>query len=140
MRSFLLPCHCAGLRHIMEGKELVGVETAILIPLAVLVIIAVLEVICLVSGKRGCERTPLTVAVPVFSDSEALANALARVRDTILRGRCIIDRIILIDYGADEASAELCGEFCRDFREALFIKPEDARNIFAEIFAISAEM
>ena len=140
MRSFLLPCHCDRMQHIMQGKELVGVDTAILIPLAVLVIIAFLEIFCIISGKRELERSPLTVAVPVSGDAEALEAALARLRDALLRGNCRIDRVMLIDYGADEAGRSACEDFCRDFREAVFIRPEEIRNFLAEIFAIFGEM
>ena len=114
-------------------------ETAILIPLAVLIIIAGLEVFCILSGKNEAGKAPLTAAVPVFADSEALGKALARVRDTILRGRCAVDMVMLIDFGADEVCEGLCREFCRDFPEAVFIKPEDIRKNLAEIFAFSEQ-
>ena len=114
-------------------------DTPMMISLAVLILIAGLEVFCIFSGENETGKPPLTLAVPVFADSEALGKALGRVRETILRGRCAVDAVLLIDFGADRASAGLCADFCRDFPEAVLIKPEDIRKKLADTFAFSEQ-
>ena len=113
-------------------------DMPILISLAVLIIIAGAEMFCLFIADRKCrKRPPLTAVIPVFPDSSDLEAALERTSELILRGSCPIERVLLIDYGADEASLSLCKAFCTDFPEAVLIKPDELEKILAETFAKS---
>ena len=111
-----------------------------IISLAVLTVIAGIEIFCLFLCRNAPAKPPLTLIIPVFSDKELLNASLSRVREHMLRGSCPIDAVILIDYGADSELKLICEDFCRDFREAVFIKPEDTEKILAETFAFDAKM
>lgn len=116
-------------------------DIPILISLAVLLIIAGAEMYCLFLADRKCRsRHPLTAVIPVFPDSSDLEAALDRTSELILRGSCPIERVLLIDYGADEAAVALCKAFCTDFPEASSIKPDELEKILAETFAKSEKM
>ena len=115
-------------------------DTPILISMIVLTVIAAIELFCLFLCKEAPDRPPLVVVIPVFGDIELLEASLERVRGLMLRGSCTVDRIILIDYNADVSSSTICNEFCRDFKEAVFIKPEEMKNFLAETFAFEAKM
>ena len=115
-------------------------DTPVIISLIVLLIIAGIEIFCLFLCRRSPQRPPLTLAVPVFADKELLTGTLSRVRELLLRGSCPLDAVILINYGADSELNAICEEFCRDFREAVFLKPEEVENFLAETFAFAPEM
>ena len=116
-------------------------DIPILISLAVLIIIAGAEMYCLFIADRKCRsRPPLTAVIPVLPHSPFLEAALDRTVDLILRGDCPINRILLINYGGDEAAISLCRAFCADFKEASLVRPEELEKILAETFAKSEKM
>ena len=115
-------------------------DTPILISLAVLIIIAGIEIFCLFLCKNAPQKPPLTLVIPVFPDKELLNASLERTRQLMLRGSCPLGAIVLIDYGADTELKRICEDFCRDFREAVFLKPEETEKYFAETFAFESKM
>ena len=115
-------------------------DTPMMISLAVLILIAGVELFCLFLCKNPQEKPPLTLTVPVFADKELLNASLERVREIMLRGTCPVDTVILVNYGADSESSKICLDFCRDFREAVFLVPEEVENFLAETFAFKANM
>ena len=115
-------------------------DKPIIISLVILAVITAVEFLCLYLCRKSPERRPpLTAVVPVFSDEEILAKSLSHLRDVMLYGGAPIEKIILIDYAADERCKAQCDGFCRDFNEALVISPEELEKILAEMFAIGRE-
>ena len=115
-------------------------DTPMIISLIILTVIAGIEIFCLFLCRNAPEKPPLTMIVPVFADRELLKASLSRVREHMLRGSCPLDAVILVDYGADSEMELICEDFCRDFREAVFIKPEETEKILAETFAFDMKM
>ena len=105
-------------------------DLPILIALGALGVIACAEIFCLFFAGSKPPSPPLTAVIPVFPGSEDIEAALSRTRDIILRGSCPIERVILIDYGADPDSLELCREFVRDISEAVILPPEELENFW----------
>ncbi len=121
-----------------EGSS--KMDKPIIISLVILAVITAVEFLCLYLCRKSPERRPpLTAVVPVFSDEEVLAKSLSHLRDVMLYGGAPIEKIILIDYAADERCKAQCEGFCRDFNEASVISPEELEKILAEMFAIGRE-
>ena len=116
-------------------------DTPILISVIVLASIAAVEMFCLFLCRDcGKKRPPLTTVLPVFPDDDTLESSLSYMRDCMLKSTFPIERILLIDYGMNSTQKAICDEFCRDFREASAVLPEELEKILSETFAISSKI
>ncbi len=115
-------------------------DKAILISILILAAVSLLEIGCLFCcSKLRSGRPPIAAAVPVIPGDNELSRTLDHFGEMLSRGGCCIDRLILIDYGADQQQLKLCREFCKTFPGSELIRPEDLENILAETFAISVK-
>lgn len=111
-------------------------DITVIISLIVLAIITAVEFGCLFccSRLRGKMR-PIAAVVPIFHDTTELPEILDYYGGLLSRDSPSIDRLFLIDYGADNCLLEFCRDFCRTFDRAVLIRPGELEKNLEETFA-----
>ncbi|MDE6035015.1 MAG: hypothetical protein K2G36_03805 [Ruminococcus sp.] len=112
-------------------------DIATVISVSVLVLIAVIEFIFLFRS-RSCNEdvTDYVTVVPVFPEDDKLSLRLEFLSEKIACGNFRIEKILLVNYGADDGKTALCKRFCLDNPEAVIVDSEELEKILSEMFAI----
>ncbi len=104
----------------------------ILITTAVIIaVIAVIEIVTQFFTLSTDGSPPYVTILPVFSDDELFVMRL----EFLMRKSCGKQRIILVDYTADNQQKKLCKDFISKNPDSEFIHCAEMKNFFAEIFA-----
>ncbi len=97
----------------------------------ILAVVALIEIVSLFTDLSN-EGTPAYVKVlPVFSDDKLFDMRL----EYLMRKSGGRQKIVLVNYSADDRQSELCNSFIRNNPDAVFIHYSEMKNFFAEIFA-----
>lgn len=104
----------------------------IIITMAViLAVIAIIEIVTHFFAINSAGSPPYVTVLPVFSDDVLFNMRL----EFLMRKGSGRQRIILVDYSADNHQKELCIAFVHNNPDAVFIHYTEMKNFFAEIFA-----
>lgn len=101
-------------------------DNAIIISIIILTVVSVIEI----GGLFFCaalrkEHRPVVAVVPVLNGDTALSDTLDYYGSLLAGGSSCIDRLILIDYGADKEQCDICRSFCVSFDDAYFVTPPE---------------
>ncbi|MBQ3139297.1 MAG: hypothetical protein IJB68_07300 [Ruminococcus sp.] len=97
----------------------------------VLAVIAIIEIVTHFLAINSTSSPPYVTVLPVFSDDELFVMRL----EFLMRKGSGRQRVILVDYTADNQQKELCSAFIHTNPDASFIHYTEMKNFFAEIFA-----
>lgn len=104
-------------------------DIPMIISVCVLLVIAVIEAVCLIRCPARERDYPVTAAFPIFPDSDYTQKLLSHISVMLTDGSNCIDRVILVDCGADGDSLDLCADF-RNENPCVVIAPPELLPVF----------
>ncbi|MBQ9139187.1 MAG: hypothetical protein IJX61_01060 [Ruminococcus sp.] len=97
----------------------------------ILAVIAIIEIVTLFFSLPADNAPPYVAVLPVFSDDVLFDMRL----EYLMRKGCGRQRVILVDYTANEHQTELCKSFLQNNPDAVFIHYSEIQKFFSETFA-----